>query len=852
MSTTTLSPMMAQWASLKAEHKEALLLFRLGDFYEAFFEDAKILSDELDITLTQRQQVPMSGMPYHSAAGHLDTLLSRGFKIAIAEQVETPQQAKGLVRREVVKILTPGASHTTQDQRCFHFIAMICYQKGNYAVAWLDVTLNEAHFSLTQNLNETLNLLTLISPKELLISQQAAETFMNVQQQWPSSILYHEITPCPAHELELLQHDLTTHFHVYSLNALGLTHPLAILACGKLIQLLKNNRLLKLTNITHISEKSPLNYLIMDKATQAHLELFEKREGKHQHLTLFHHLDHTQTHAGSRLFESWLKFPLTQKNEILKRQEGVCFFTSWEKTTRAQGQLKQVKDIQKILTKINLKTVHPQDLKHLQTTLEAISDLVELFSEKTPPLVERTLEQITLHKTLIKEFDEALVQSPTTKLSEGITFKTGYHQELDELFSLTQSQDEFLKTYEQSLKEETGLKTLKVGASRHFGFYIELSKAQAEHAPPFFFRKQTLTNTERFTTQKLELLEKKSAEAKTKLIELEAALFEQLCQKTVLSSTTLIATADALSVLDVLISLSTHGLKQGYSLPKISDHNQLLIHKGRHPIIEDLLTDQQFIPNDLDLNTSKGLFMLITGPNMGGKSTYMRQTALCVIMAQIGSFVPAELMHLSPVDKLFTRIGASDDLTSGQSTFMVEMAETSYILKNATCSSLVILDEIGRGTSTYDGIAIAYGIAQYLLNHPQGLPKTLFATHYFELTELANDDARIFNTHAAVKEEGGELIFCHKILEGAADKSYGIQVAKLAGLPETVLQLARHKLHLLHHQDPKTPAPPMSTPLPEPTQSHPLIQELEELNLDHITPLEALNYLSLWKKKHLT
>lgn len=853
MTTAVLSPMMQQWQELKNKQPDALLLFRLGDFYEAFYQDALVLSDILDITLTKRQDVPMSGIPHHSLASYLDTLLEKGHKIALAEQVENPKEVKGLVKREIVKILSPGASLGSpyQAEKTHHFIALCVYKKGVFALAWLDITLNELYFQTFPTAVDIVNSLSLIAPKELLIQKEAAP-FLK-QDTLCSSILFQEVFDLSKTHLDELEMLLKKHFNLHNLKTAGICEDIELLACGKLIDILQHQRLYNLKNITSMCPTTYGQYLMIDKATMSHLELFDKKEGKLAHLTLFNHLNHTHTSAGSRLFESWLKFPLTDILKIQKRQEAVCFFKNYEKSPLIIHCLKSIKDIQKILTKINQKQASATDLKNLQKSLEQAVCIKNYLIEPLPELIQNAYQNIVCEQELIAVLEKALLDVPAARLHEGPTFKKHFSDQLDKLLLLTESQDEFLKSYEQKLKDETGIKTLKVGSSKNFGFYIEISKGQATHAPSHFIRRQTLTNQERFITDELAQFEKEAALALDKLHLLETQIFEDLQLKVLERSLTLINTAQSLSLIDVLVSLAHIASKPGYSCPTFCQDNTLVITEGRHPIIEELIGAQHFISNDLILDKSPSSLLLITGPNMGGKSTYMRQIALCVIMAQIGSYVPAQFMQLSPIDKLFTRIGASDDLTQGSSTFMLEMSETAYILKNATNQSLVILDEIGRGTSTYDGIAIAYAIAKFLTAYPHKTPKTLFATHYFELTELSLEDPQIKNIHVSAKEEQGKLIFLHKITQGAADKSYGIQVAKLAGLPEACLKLAKLKLKSLLEPGfalfkPEIPFIQQEPPPPP----HPLTQELAQLKLEELTPLEALNILNLWKNKFLT
>jgi DNA mismatch repair protein MutS len=721
----------------------------------------------------------------------------------------------------------------------------------SYALAWLDVSLSELYFEKHEKLEEILDLLNLVSPKEILIHDKILKKQEEPSFKLPPSLLLKEAISIKNQDEDYYKHLLSSHFYQKNLSSFGVDEKASLFACASLIDVLKTQRLYDLKNIEKIVSFRSKTYLKIDKSTQSHLELFDKKGNSKDKLTLLYHLDKCQTTGGSRLFESFLKFPLIDTMGILERQSGTTFFRLWEKTPLLRNQLGHLKDIQKILAKIENKIASPVDLKNLQKTLEGIAAIKELFNQDLPLIVQKACEALDPNQGLISLLSQSLIEQPALRLHEGKTFLKGYKKELDELLDLTESQEEFLNQYELKLKEETGIKTLKVGASKSFGFYIEISRMQAQNAPAHFIRRQTLTNQERFITEELSIFERKSFTAKEQLILLEKQFFDELLQEVLKEKVTLIKTFDAICLLDVLASFGVHAQKNGYTLPTLANENTLILKQAFHPIIQELIGSHAFIPNDLVLNKKPDTLMLLTGPNMAGKSTYMRQAALCVIMAQLGMYVPCEMMHFSPVDRLFTRIGASDDISSGQSTFMVEMAETAYILNHSTEHSLVILDEIGRGTSTYDGIAIAYAIANYLMHHPKGAPKTLFATHYFELTEMENEDPRIVNYNVGVKEEKGELLFLHKIFKGAADKSYGIQVAKLAGLPKEVIDCAKTKLRQLLDPSFDLFKPQMSFTFEEQKQE-PLKEELAKLDLDDLTPKEALNTLFLWKKQFLT
>jgi DNA mismatch repair protein MutS len=846
---SAITPMMAQWHACKEECGDALLFFRLGDFYEAFHGDAEIISKAVNVTLTARQGTAMCGVPYHTADVYIDKLVAKGYKIAVAEQMEDPKSVKGIVQRKIVKTVTPGTliSSNLLSDKSPNYFACISQIGSLFGLALLELTTADFAVFEFEKMQDLLDELCRVRPAEFLVSKRLQKT---------QPLLLKELSlhfPFLTNEkeesffdLELTQEALTSHFKMHSLDGFGLKGQVsAISAAGALMSHLKNQLNVPLEPVTSIRTEPLSRYMALDRAALKNLEIIESFSDQGSKHTLWHLLDHTTTAMGGRMLRHWIQHPLLSVSEIFERQEAIALFLARpEETKKLREQLDGMRDLERLMMKTSARYASPRDLLALGLSISKISPLKELL--KTFPIGEK-LRALADPQPLAQRILSALSETPPLRLGEGDLFRDGYHQELDALRLLSRESTSWIARYQTQLREETGIKTLKVGFTKAFGYYIEVTHAQAEKIPPFFQRRQTLVGGERFITEELKIFEQKALTAEEKGKALEAQLFEELRLEIAGHAIFVHAMAKEIAQIDALLSLAFIAKEMRYVRPIIDESDTLKIVKGRHPIIERALSHSQFIPNDTLLNPQEQL-LIITGPNMAGKSTYIRQVALIVILAQIGSFVPAESAHIGLIDKVFSRIGASDDIARGQSTFMVEMTETANILHNATSRSLVILDEIGRGTSTYDGISIAWAVAEYLLTTPQKKAKTLFATHYWELTRLEKEIPGAINYQVAVQETSQGIVFMRKIVPGGTDKSYGIHVAKLAGLPPKALKRAQDMLEQLEAKNPKT----SSLKKPEEQLSlfglaspdHPALSALKTLDVNQLTPLAALQKLS--------
>jgi DNA mismatch repair protein MutS len=764
------TPMMAQWEACKAEAREALLFFRLGDFYEAFHEDAEKISKVLGLTLTARQGIPMCGVPFHTAEGYIDKLVAKGHKVAVAEQTESPKEAKGLVKRGVVRIVSPGTivqSGLLAEKRN-NFIAAAAQIGDLYAMAALDVTTGEFRAVELDSLEQLLDALSLQKPAEVLVSPSLKKAF-----EGEFLLTVREFLPREAHR------HLTDHFADKKFDG----KVALALAAGTLLGYLKSDMRLQLSHVTTLSIDELQTHMSLDRSTLRNLEITT---------SLLDFLDQTATPMGGRLLGQWVRRPLLSVDAITERQEAIA--ECLEKEVTFLPLLQQVKDIERLIMKVSARYAGPRDLWALGKSLSKISPIQDAL---TPFCSKELVRQRALLVDPISELLEtALSDAPPLRLGEGAIFKDGYHPELDHLRALAAGSISWMAQYQATLREETGIKTLKVSYTQAFGYYIEVTRAQSDKIPPSFQRRQTLVNAERFVTPELKEFEHQVLTAEERSKALEAELFEALRSRVEKEAALIEQTAKAVGKIDALLSLSLVAKEHRFCRPIIDESDKLEIEEGRHPIVESAIGRAAFIPNDTSLSPKEQL-MLITGPNMAGKSTYIRQVAIIAILAQMGSFVPAKSVRMGLIDKIFSRIGASDDLARGQSTFMVEMAETANILHNATSRSLVLLDEIGRGTSTYDGISIAWAVAEYLLTAPHKQAKTLFATHYWELTRLETTLRGAVNYQVAVQETQDGIVFLRKIIRGGTDRSYGIHVARLAGLPPRVIQIAEEMLRKL-------------------------------------------------------
>lgn len=794
------TPMMAQWHACKAEAKGALLLFRMGDFYEAFYDDAVILSQQLDLTLTKRQEIPMAGVPHHAAEGYIDRLVGRGYRVAVAEQVEDPKQAKGLVRREIVRFVTPGTvvDSTRLSDNANNFFCSLIQVGPLFGLATIDLT--TAEFRVTELLSERelLDELSRLCPAELLTTHRCAERHEGLLSElsFLSSCLVSRVEEWKF-DHQMAYEGLLSHFKVTTLDGFGLKGMTApINAAGALLHHLAQEMRLQVDHLVSIHPYATTESVGLDRTTQRNLELTRSlHEGGKSH-TLLAALDRTRTPMGGRLLRNWIERPLLSLSAILQRQEAVATLVNHPYVTTGLGErLGRVRDLERLTMRISIGFASPRDLVALAASLEEVPGIQSMLDEVAPTdLLSPPLDDLS---EVAAQVRSALVDDPPLRVGEGGIFRNGYCSSLDELQALCQDGKQWIADYQARVREESGIKTMRVGFNKVFGYFLEVSKGQADRVPSTFQRRQTLANCERFISPELKEYEEKVLSAEDRLFSRETELFTELRLKMASYAPRILRLAHRLASMDCLNAFATVARERSYVRPLVDEGGRIEIEEGRHPVIEQALTATPFVPNDTLLNEGDHRLILITGPNMAGKSTYIRQVALIVLMAQIGSFVPASRARIGVVDKIFTRIGASDDLSRGQSTFMVEMTETANILHNATSRSLVILDEIGRGTSTYDGVSIAWSVAEYLLKTVGRQAKALFATHYFELTQLEAKVAGAVNYNILVREWEDQILFLHKIVRGAADRSYGIQVGRLAGLPRSVIDRAQQILERL-------------------------------------------------------
>jgi DNA mismatch repair protein MutS len=873
------TPLMRQYAAVKKEHPTALLFFRLGDFYELFFDDAIVAAKELQITLTSRNKekglaVPMCGVPHHAAEGYIGKLIRKGFKVAICEQMEDARLAKKLVRREVTRVVTPGtAADSLLGSEENNFLAALAQVGERVGFAALDLSTGEfraTEFSGENALRRVQEELEQLRPKELLYGSAAPLFDAGTARAQPprprAAGASCTETPlddwifAPDHAIPLLEN----HFGVLSLEGFGLAgRTAAAAAAGAILYYVRSTQRGSLDHVDRIGWYERQNCLVLDAVTVRNLELIEPLfAGADAGLTLFRSIDAAVTPMGKRLLRAWLLRPSLDLAEIQARLDAV---ETGVKDTIAREELRRaldgVLDLERLLSRVTLEAANPRDVLALASSLAKIPAIKAALSRLTAERLAGLNALLDELSDLRERIEKTIVAEPPLSFADGGVIAAGVDRDLDELRELSRNSKQVLAQIELRERERTGIASLKVKFNSIFGYYIEISKANLHLAPQDYERKQTLVGAERFTTPELKQYEAKILDAQEKIVEIERRLFTELRSAIAAEAKRIRQTALALAEVDVLASLAQVAALRNYCRPQFLEPadaaGELEIVEGRHPVIEQQEMaggSERFVPNDLHLNSTTHSILLLTGPNMGGKSTYLRQTALIVILAQMGSFVPARAARLAVVDRVFTRIGASDNLARGRSTFMVEMTETAAILHTATPRSLILLDEVGRGTSTYDGLAIAWAAVEYL--HARVRAKTLFATHYFELTELAEQLAGVKNYHVSVKETGGGIAFLRKVEPGAADRSYGIEVAKLAGLPNEVIARAREVLvehesaerELTEHLSPGA-APPATqltifTPL-----SQPVLDKLREVDLNRITPLEALNLLAELKKE---
>ena len=844
MTHDDVSPARQQYLDIKREYPNTILFFRLGDFYETFDEDAEITARELDIVLTSRSvgkgvRAPLAGIPYHAVENYLARLIEKGYHVAICEQIgETP--VKGLFPRKVIRVVTPG---TVTEPALLpgdsnNYLASVLQDQKLAAISYVDITTGE--FAVTELPLEALRAeLTRLHPAEILVPEN---------QTLNDGIQGHR-TAYPAWRFEpgKCEETLLAHFRASTLEGFGIKgRGLAMRAAGTILQYLKDTQPDALNLLTSLRCYSIDEFMTLDAATRRNLELDETLRGERKG-SLLGTLDKTVTPMGRRMIHQWVSQPLLNVQRIRRRQDGVqSFFDNGMKRAEVRAALKPLADLERLVNRVLAGYAQPRDLVAMRDTLTRLPGILNLIGQDQSP----TLPQLELAEEELSLLQCCIADDPPATLQNTGIIRAGYSQELDSIIEASQHARDWIASLEAVERERTGLKTLKVGYNKVFGYYIEISRGAAEKAPAHYIRKQTLVNAERFITPEMKEYETLVLNAEERIREIELRLFKEGCATIGKSAPKLLQIARALAILDVLSALAETAALGGYIRPEVDAESGLEIREGRHPVVEQSLHGKRYIPNDVIFESNE-IVRVITGPNMAGKSTYLRQTALIVLMAQIGSFVPADSAKLGLVDRIFTRIGAQDEIHAGQSTFMVEMIEAANILHHATSRSLLILDEIGRGTSTYDGLSIAWGIIEYIHNHPHLRAKTLFATHYHELTQLAQLLPGVRNYNVAVSEADHRVVFLHKIVPGGADRSYGIHVAQLAGLPAPVIQRANEIMAELEKTsgravkiDPHAAQQAMLFP-----ESSPLLDELRELDINSISPIEALNKLFEWQRK---
>ncbi len=863
---SSVTPMIKQYLEIKDQHKDAILFFRLGDFYEMFFDDALEATSILHITLTSRgssggRKIPMCGIPHHAANNYIARLIKAGKKIAICEQVEEPCAEKKIVKREVVKIITPG-TFIADDflDAANNYIMSIAPRGGNYGLAYADISTGEFNVTELDSAENLFSELYKISSRECLIPESFSkeEFFSEFKDVFSGSLTVNEDW---QFDYDLSLEEIKRHFSVKTLDAFDCRNlPLASSAAGALLRYLKRTQKLPLNNISRISTYKVSQFMVLDESSCRHLELIQNNEDSSTKGTLLEVLDHTRTSMGARHLKTWILNPLLDIEKITRRQNGVRYFydnNHFRENVRTV--LSDIYDIERLSNKVSMGTCNAREMRTLSSSLKAIAKIKKEFQTEIPVSLKDIVQRLDDFSDVINWIEDCLVESPPLTLKEGALIKRGYDPAIDEVKDLLSNGKDALSALQKKEIERSGISSLKVGFTRVFGYYIEVTNANLKAVPENYVRKQTLTNAERFVTEELKEWESKiiGAEERSKNMEYEA--FCGLREKCASEIERLKEASRLIGKIDVLASLAQSAVINRYCCPKVDSGGNLNITRARHPVIERVLKDKEFVPNDICMTADTGRIFIITGSNMAGKSTFIRQTALILIMAQMGSFVPAKEAVIGVIDRVFTRVGASDRLYRGMSTFMVEMLETANILNNATGRSLIILDEVGRGTSTFDGVSIAWAVVEYISRYIPGA-KTMFATHYHELTELTEITRGIKNYHLAVREWGEEIIFLYKIKEGGCDESFGIHVAKLAGMPQTVVKRAREILNNLQKDSfsgnirfrfsEKKDKPEEHLDFFNKTEKErSLIDAIQKIDVDNLTPIEALKKIAELKKE---
>ncbi|MEY8516079.1 DNA mismatch repair protein MutS [Lachnospiraceae bacterium 29-84] len=870
--------MMQQYIETKKEYPDCILFYRLGDFYEMFFEDAQTAAKELEITLTgkncgKKERAPMCGIPYHAVEGYLNKLVSKGYKVAICEQVEDPKMAKGLVRREVVRIVTPGTNLDTQalDETKNNYIMCVVYLEDRYGVSIADVTTGDYYVTELEDEKKLLDEIYKFSPSEIICNEafyMAGIDFEDLKHRL--GIAVYDLEPWYFSD-ETAKNTLLSHFKVSSLSGLGIQeYGVGTVAAGALLKYLYETQKNGLSHMTSLQLYFTGKYMVIDSSTRRNLELVETLREKQKRGSLLWVLDKTRTAMGARMLRGFVEQPLIEKKEIEERLDAVEALTQNAMIREEiREYLNPIYDLERLISKVTYQTANPRDLMALKSSLEMLPHLRALLKDLDTPLLNGVYSEIDELKDIYQLVEEAIIEEPPVSIRDGGILKEGYHAEVDQFRQAKTEGKTWLVELETKEREKTGIKNLRIRYNKVFGYYLEVTNSYQNLVPDYYTRKQTLANAERYITAELKELEDIILGAEDKLVMLEYELFREIRDAIAKEVLRIQKTAKAVAKLDVLASLALVAEQNHYCRPAMNEDGVIDIKNGRHPVVEKMISNDMFITNDTYLDNRKKRISIITGPNMAGKSTYMRQTALIVLLAQVGSFVPADSARIGIVDRIFTRVGASDDLASGQSTFMVEMTEVANILRNATKNSLLVLDEIGRGTSTFDGLSIAWAVVEHISNPKLLGAKTLFATHYHELTELEGKLNNVNNFCIAVKEKGEDIVFLRKIVPGGADKSYGIQVAKLAGVPDSVIERAKvisqelsaHDITELteniipeHGSGKKKEKKPDEVDLTQMSlfdtvKDDDIIRELSDMDLGNLTPIDALNKLYALQNK---
>ena len=873
--TPGLSPMMVKYLETKEEYSGCILFYRLGDFYEMFFEDALVASKELELTLTGKscgleERAPMCGVPYHAVDSFLNRLVSRGYKVAICEQVEDPRFAKGLVKREVTRIVTPGTNTdvSSMDETKNNFIMCIYYGLRRIGISVADVTTGDYYLSEAESNKELYDEICRYMPSEIIANDFFYSCGLDIVDMKNRLGLAMFTLEDRFFDENATKKCLMKHFKVSSLIGMGIEeYEHGTIAAGALLQYLIDTQKTSLSHLTHLFPNSAGKYMILDAATRRNLELTETLREKQKRGSLYWVLDKTKTAMGARTLRNFIEQPLMKREDIEYRLNAVEALTlSSVNRDEIREYLNSIYDLERLLGKVSYLSINPRDMIAFRNSLEMLAPIKTVLADFTDPMLTELGGRIDSLTDVYERIRDCIVEEPPFTSKEGGIIKDGYNTDVDYLRKAKTEGKQWVAELGEAERERTGIKNLKISYNKVFGYYLEVTNSYKNLVPDDYVRKQTLTNAERYTTPRLKELEDTILNAEDKLYNLEYDLFVELRDYIAERLDRIQATAKAVALLDALCSLSYVGEQNGYVKPVFNEKNAITIKEGRHPVVEKVLQDALFIPNDTILDNKSNQIAIITGPNMAGKSTYMRQTALIVLMAQIGSFVPAKSASIGVVDRIFTRVGASDDLASGQSTFMVEMNEVSNILRNATKNSLLILDEIGRGTSTFDGLAIAWAVIEHIANRNLLGAKTLFATHYHLLTELEEKMDNVKNYCIAVKEKGDDIVFLRKIIPGGTDRSYGIEVAKLAGVPDMVIERAKEILNELSAGDIASMIQDIDVTVRDGKQSRKVIKrqdevdagqlsffdsitdaeivkEIEEIDITTLTPLDGLNLL---------